>query len=309
MDGSQVKVYVLPVLAKAGMAMQVRNNQETVAPAYLDPMATLLAQAILAKPDKSLRRPSQQFEAILDRKTADMDFAQHFGEIIPNTVDAGRVRVTGVDPVASEVDTATKIYELFDSQNIDYVIILYGSYAMGPGGHQLDISIKQHVYETPTFRRRAGPLPSHKRRFHYQSPHRDLWVRDFEKGEQSAYRESATAEFNALAEENPKHARQLRKQLKRELKLIDELTEISVNTAFDETWIPDLFDLYLNEAADHLNFMLSYDWADHGRDTLDGSAAQSFFALGKGNLKGIPVRVDNVNKVYRVQTGDMYSVY
>ena len=285
-------VYVMPVLQQTEFDVQiVRTYYSGVG--YQFGVTGIVVAAILDGTIAAGRFEEAERKAEVIRAAA-VDY-----DLIDNLKSAVEVEPAGIGwgvqettEVTADTRIGRKVLEAFADRKVDTVIVLIASYRLTPSLDQLNVTLRQQIYPRASSASVAMPWPSSTRDLGYMSPKHPVLYRPFRDGEREQLRNEIAQAYEQAIAANPEREEKLRKNLAEELQDLDEATEIPENVAIAETWTPELLGKYLEQAKNHLRFMLEYDWNERVKPKFIIADMEEFDAVmevGQATWRGLVV--------------------
>ncbi|MGB5334660.1 MAG: hypothetical protein WBN07_03495 [Woeseiaceae bacterium] len=308
-----VSLHVAPILNQEELSVQIVLADSSAATAQYGALGGLIGGIIDASINSKNARKAEIRAEILRELAADYDLVNAIEQTTLRIGNDERWKIVTVDkPVSTTKDRATA-GEVMDRTEADAVVLLTASYAMTPALDQLRADIQQKVYLKAD--RKPGKNPSSKktRFFSYLSPKHPLNYRGFNDGEKESLMAELDARYDGLIAAQPDDTEKLEEERADAIKDLNEAEEIPEAIAIREAWSTQLLTNYLNQAVDHLTFMLQEDWRATAvpEEAVRTASTFSYVNGSTGALvadKGQEIGRRDDNIVYRTQWGNLVSV-
>lgn len=311
-SGAAAALYLQPALYQEEVGVQVAIVDSSATAGQYGLIGALVGAAIDSAINNSTAKKAERKAEVIREATVGYDLSQNLRTAIA-VVPAGTTwAISDIADTTVALDIRDQVAAILDAENVDNVVVLYGSYEMTPTVEQVSATITQQVYLRSTYVPGKKPKAARERSFYYQSPVRGLDYRAFDDGEKEQLKVALTNEYERSIAIQPDDEDSLRKSLANELKELDEAEQIPEALAISETWPRGLLEGYLDQARDHLKYMVEHDWNDTSPPLMDKQSLDTFYAFSatgyRARMKGDEVHKMDENVVYRTYAGDLFSV-
>ena len=309
--GGSERLYVQPVLLQEELAVQVVVADSSAATAQYGALGALVGAIVDSAINNSRAKKAERNAEVLREATADYRIVESFAAAVATDASGSGWEIVRTGAVSGETDTRDMVEAIFDTSDVDAVMVLNGTYQLLPTLDKVSVGIDQSIYRRPdesTTRLR----PDNTRVFQYESPTSVVEYRGFVPGEKDLLRQEITQEYEQTIATQPEEEKDLRKALEKELEELDESETIPEHVAIREAWPTDLLVDYMEQARSHLRYMVEFDWNERVVPETDKEALEEFYytnAMGvRIKAKGRRVGELDANAVYRTPVGTMVSV-
>lgn len=305
-------LHILPVLHQEEMEVQVIVADSSAATGQYGAIGALIGAIVDSAITNSRAKQAERKAEVLREATADYDLVNNLRTAVAVESPGDGWTVDDIGDVTAETEIREAVGQIFADSDVDTVMVLSGTYQLTPTVDQVSVWIHQQVFPRARLVDGKRPTPSGSRYLVYQSPLHAPVYRPFADGEKELLKAAIERQYEQAIATGSEDEETLRKALASELEEIDAATEITEEIAIAETWTSELLTTYLDEAKNHLRFMLEHDWNERVKPEMDTASLEEFHTvLGTGvatKYKGYRVGDLDGNVVYRTAGGTIYSV-